>query len=157
MAASPLLHGSTAPGDLAPRRRAERPSSPTRRTPDPAPQRPAPQRPVPQRPSVAKQPPLTLTRRGRLVLVGLPIALGVASLLMLGAFLSSVAQASEAEPEGTRTTEVAVSTGETLWGLAMHYAPERDPRDVVAEMVELNELHSSVVQPGQSIAVPVSG
>lgn len=99
--------------------------------------------------------PLTLTRRGRLLLVGLPLALGVAALILLGAFLTSVAQAGSEEPEVTETVEVAVSSGETLWGLAVQYAPERDPRDVVAEMVELNELRSSVVQAGQPIAIPV--
>ncbi|MHA7282406.1 LysM peptidoglycan-binding domain-containing protein [Arthrobacter sp. TMS2-4] len=101
--------------------------------------------------------PLTLTRRGRLLLVGLPIALGVAALILLAAFLTSQAQAGESAPTSTATVEVSVATGETLWDLAVHYAPERDPRDVVAEIVELNDLRSSVVQAGQSIAVPAAG
>ncbi|MUK02078.1 LysM peptidoglycan-binding domain-containing protein [Vibrio cholerae] len=98
--------------------------------------------------------PLTLTRRGRLLLVGLPIALSVAVLILFGAFLTSQAQASESVPASSSTVEINVSAGETLWDLAVQYAPERDPRDVVAEMVELNGLLSSTVQAGQSIAVP---
>ncbi|PPB49783.1 peptidoglycan-binding protein [Arthrobacter pityocampae] len=101
--------------------------------------------------------PLTLTRRGRLLLVGLPIALGVAALILLAAFLTSQAQAGESAPASTATVEVSVASGDTLWDLAVHYAPERDPRDVVAEIVELNDLRSSVVQAGQSIAVPAAG
>ncbi|BBE22364.1 hypothetical protein MN0502_12470 [Arthrobacter sp. MN05-02] len=101
--------------------------------------------------------PLTLTRRGRLLLVGLPIALGVAALILLGAFLTSQAQAGESAPVSSSVVDVNVAAGETLWDLAVQYAPERDPRDVVTEMVELNNLRSSVVQAGQSISVPAGG
>jgi hypothetical protein len=101
--------------------------------------------------------PLTLTRRGRLLLVGLPIALGVAALILLGAFLTSQARAGESLPASSPTVEVSVAAGESLWDLALRHAPDRDPRDVVAEMVELNNLRGSVVQAGQSIAVPVGG
>lgn len=101
--------------------------------------------------------PLTLTRRGRFVLVGLPIALGVAALILLGAFLTSQAQAGESLPAPSSTVEVSVAAGESLWDLAVRYAPERDPRDVVAEMVELNDLRGSVVQAGQTVAIPAAG
>jgi hypothetical protein len=103
------------------------------------------------------QRPLTLTRRGRLLLVGLPIALGVAALILLGAFLTSQAQAGESAPTSSQTLEVNIAAGESLWDLAVQYAPERDPRDVVAEMVELNNLGTSVVQAGQRISVPSEG
>lgn len=101
--------------------------------------------------------PLILTRRGRLLLVGLPISLAVAALILLGAFLTSQAHAGESAPTSSSTIDVNVTPGETLWDLAVQYAPERDPRDVVAEMVELNDLHGSVVQAGQSISVPAQG
>jgi hypothetical protein len=100
---------------------------------------------------------MSLTRRGRLLLVGLPIALGVIALILLGAFLTSQARAGEASPSSTATVEVSVVPGETLWDLAVQHAPERDPRDVVAEMVELNNLHSSLVQAGQRVSVPSEG
>jgi hypothetical protein len=101
--------------------------------------------------------PLTLTRRGRFVLVGLPIALGVAALILLGAFLTSQAQAGESLPAPSSTVEVSVAAGESLWDLAVRYAPERDPRDVVAEMVELNDLRGSIIQAGQTVAIPAAG
>lgn len=107
---------------------------------------------APARPTADRH--LSLTRRGRLLLVGLPIALGVAALILLGAFMTSQAQAGESAPVSSSTVEVSVVAGETLWDLAVRYAPERDPRDVVGEMVELNGLHSSVVHAGQSISVP---
>lgn len=91
------------------------------------------------------------------MLVGLPTALCVTALIILGAFFTSQARAGETAPASTATVEINVAAGETLWGLALQYAPERDPRDVVAEMVELNNLGSSVVQAGQSIAVPAGG
>ncbi len=100
---------------------------------------------------------MALTRRGRLLLVGLPIALGVIALILLGAFLTSQARAGETSPSSTATVEVSVVPGETLWDLAVQHAPERDPRDVVAEMVELNNLHSSLVQAGQRVSIPSEG
>lgn len=103
------------------------------------------------------QRPLTLTRRGRLLLVGLPIALSVAALILLGAFLTSQAQAGESAPTSSQTLEVNIAAGESLWDLAVQYAPERDPRDVVAEMVELNNLGTSVIQAGQRISIPSEG
>lgn len=101
--------------------------------------------------------PLTLTRRGRLVLIGLPIVLGVSMLVVLGAFLTSTAQAGEGPARTSTTVDVTVVSGETLWGIAEDHAPDRDPRDVVAEIVELNNLTSSVLQAGQSLSVPVRG
>lgn len=100
---------------------------------------------------------LTLTRRGRLLLVGLPVALGIGLLIFLGAFLTSKAQAGEGPAQNSPTISVTVGAGETLWGLASQHAPDRDPRDVVAEMVELNNLGTSVVQAGQSISIPTEG
>ncbi|MPY11864.1 LysM peptidoglycan-binding domain-containing protein [Arthrobacter bussei] len=101
--------------------------------------------------------PLTLTRRGRLLLVGLPIALGVAALVLLGAFLTSQAQAGVDAPAPSAVVQVDVAAGETLWDLAVQYAPERDTRQVVGEMVELNNLGTSVIHAGQSLSIPSRG
>ncbi|MDQ0734257.1 LysM peptidoglycan-binding domain-containing protein [Arthrobacter agilis] len=171
MAEVPALHGSTALWALTPTRpearlrsvpagRAAR-SAATFGPRVPRPSRGIPQAAGPAQPRTSMQRsaerPLSLTRRGRLVLVGLPIALGVAALILLGAFLTSQAQAGESLPAPAAAVEVSVAAGESLWDLALRYAPDRDPRDVVAEMVELNDLRSSVVQAGQDIAVPVGG
>jgi predicted Zn-dependent protease len=49
---------------------------------------------------------------------------------------------------------ITVSSGETLWQLARHYAPGQDPRDWIAEVVTINALPSVELQPGQRIALP---
>ncbi|KQN98786.1 hypothetical protein ASF21_13610 [Arthrobacter sp. Leaf234] len=98
-----------------------------------------------------------MTRRGRLLLVGLPIALGVAALVLLGAFLTSQAQAGVDAPAPSAVVQVDVAAGETLWDLAVQYAPERDTRQVVGEMVELNNLRTSVIHAGQSLSIPARG
>lgn len=101
--------------------------------------------------------PLRLTRRGRLLLIGLPAMLIVGALLTVIGFFTTPAMASAGSglnaPAGQKVT---VSGGETLWSLAVELAPERDPRDVVAEIVELNNLTSSVVQAGEQLFVPIA-
>jgi LysM repeat protein len=92
-----------------------------------------------------------------MVLVALPLALLAAVLLVVSAFFTSQAQAAGSGGDVTTTVEVNVASGETLWTLAAEYAPERDPRAVVEEIVELNALASSTVQAGQSLHIPVGG
>ncbi|WDF34423.1 LysM peptidoglycan-binding domain-containing protein [Arthrobacter agilis] len=151
----PVLHGSSALGRLA----ADRPASRLHLVPAPTRSAPVAARGGGDRTSTERsaEKPLTLTRRGRLLFVGIPVALGVAALILLGAFLTSQAQAGVEIPSTSSVLEVNVVAGETLWDLAVRYAPERDPRDVIAEMVELNSLRTSVVQAGQSIAIPSEG
>jgi LysM repeat protein len=102
------------------------------------------------------QPPLRLTRRGRVVLVGLPLVLVSALLISLAGFLNAPAKAADAASELslTPTVSVTVQPGESLWGIAGAVAPERDPRDVVADIVQLNNLDDGRVMPGQRIFVP---
>jgi LysM repeat protein len=70
--------------------------------------------------------------------------------------MTAPAKAGGEAGQATETVSVNVAPGETLWSLANEFAPDRDPRDVVAEIVELNGLGSSVVQAGQAVALPVS-
>ena len=98
---------------------------------------------------------LHLTRRGWIALVAAPLAFLAAMLLIAGAFFTSQAQAAGTEGAVTDTVRVSVASGETLWALAAEYAPERDPRAVVEEIVELNALASSTVQAGQALHIPV--
>ncbi|MEB7505904.1 LysM peptidoglycan-binding domain-containing protein [Arthrobacter koreensis] len=101
--------------------------------------------------------PLKLTRRGRLLLVGAPILLGGAALLTFVGFFTAPALASSDGAEVTRTQQVSVSTGDSLWSLASQYAPERDPRAVVADIMELNNLSDAVVPAGVQLYIPVAG
>jgi LysM repeat protein len=49
---------------------------------------------------------------------------------------------------------VTVESGDSLWTIAATIAPEADPRDVIADVMSLNQLESSTVVPGQEIALP---
>ncbi|GAB3562903.1 hypothetical protein GCM10027405_16680 [Arthrobacter alkaliphilus] len=99
---------------------------------------------------------LRLTRRGRMVFFGVPAMLLVAVLLSLAGFLNSPAKAADsaAELHPTSTTSVTVQAGQSLWGIARTAAPSRDPRDVVAEIIQLNNLQDGQVVPGQQLFIP---
>lgn len=104
----------------------------------------------------SSQPPLRLTRRGRIVLVGIPLILVSVLLISLAGFLNSPAKAADSASELslTPTVSVTVQPGQSLWEIAGSVAPERDPRDVVADIVQLNNLDGGRVMPGQQIFVP---
>ena len=102
-------------------------------------------------------PPLRLTRRGRVVLIGIPLVLLAALLLLLAGFLNAPAKAADsaADLTLTPTVSVTVQSGESLWGIAAEVAPDRDARDVIADIVQLNNLSGGTVLPGQQLFVPV--
>jgi hypothetical protein len=103
-----------------------------------------------------KQAPLRLTRRGRFVFFGVPLILLAALLLSLSGFLNAPAKAADSAGQLslTPTVSVTVQPGESLWAIAGSVAPERDPRDVVADIVQLNNLDAARVMPGQRLFVP---
>jgi hypothetical protein len=104
----------------------------------------------------AKQAPLRLTRRGRFVVIGVPLILLAALILSLSGFFNAPAKAAEsaAELSLTPTLTVTVQPGESLWAIAEAVAPERDPRDVVADIIQLNNLEAARVVPGQALFIP---
>jgi nucleoid-associated protein YgaU len=96
---------------------------------------------------------LHLTRRGRVVLttiaaVPLVVAAAVFALNGGGAVASNEGGASAS------FSHVTVSSGQSLWQIAERVAPSADPRDVVAAIVDLNQLHTSMLMPGQRLAIP---
>ncbi|MGO1192955.1 MAG: LysM peptidoglycan-binding domain-containing protein [Nesterenkonia sp.] len=101
---------------------------------------------------------LTLTRRGRLLLLGLPVLLTtavlVAGLLMAATSVFNQAQASTAEQPGVSAVEVSVAPGDTLWSLAQEAPTGDDVREVMAAITELNNLNNSQLQPGEVLHVP---
>ena len=103
-----------------------------------------------------KQPPLRLTRRGRFVFFGVPLILLAAFILSLSGFLNAPAKAADSAEQLslTPTVTVTVQPGESLWAIAGSVNPERDPRDVVADIVQLNNLDAARVMPGQQLFVP---
>ncbi|MBB4933119.1 hypothetical protein F4561_003939 [Lipingzhangella halophila] len=109
-----------------------------------------------------------LTRRGRVVLVA---ALTVAATSALSLLFLATARAGDlpVSPPGTSAVQggagdldwtddgtVVVEDGDTLWEIAEETRPGEDPRRTVHEIVELNDLDGSDVNPGQEIVVPVS-
>ena len=104
----------------------------------------------------AKQAPLRLTRRGRFVFIGVPLIMLAAVILTLSGFLNAPAKAAESAAglSLTPTVTVTVQPGESLWAIAASVAPERDPRDVVTDIIQLTNLEAARVVPGQALFIP---
>ncbi|HEV7567771.1 MAG: LysM peptidoglycan-binding protein [Leifsonia sp.] len=95
---------------------------------------------------------LHLTRRGRVVFTTL-----AAIPLVAGALFFAVNGGGAAATNTSSTVQfhyVTVQSGQSLWSIATNVAPSADPRDVIAEIVSLNQLQSAVVTPGQRVAIP---
>jgi LysM domain len=98
------------------------------------------------------RPRLRLTRRGRaglLFLAATPLV--IAALL----FALNGGQAS-ASLEGSSNSfqYVTVDGGESLWQVAQEIAPNADPRDVIQQLMQLNQLDSADVFAGVQLAIP---
>lgn len=104
--------------------------------------------------TVTPTPQLRLTQRGRIVFGMLATVLVAASLALVASVSAPHAQASDAEAEASFHYVIA-QPGTTLWSLATELDPKMDPRDLVAEMVKLNQFDGSGVQAGEAIAVPL--
>lgn len=98
---------------------------------------------------------LRLTRRGRVavLLLTLIVLLGAGVMVResAGASTAPPAPASAASPE---TRVVVVQAGETLWQVARQIDPQADPREVIHEIRQLNELPGGYVRAGQELVVP---
>ena len=92
-----------------------------------------------------------LTRRGRVLLLAALVA------VLFGAFSlgRSVSEAAQPSPQPAPDV-VTVEAGDSLWTLARRIAPEHDPRDVVAQIRDLNDLSSSGLIPGQQLVLPAA-
>jgi hypothetical protein len=109
-----------------------------------------------RRPSVRK-----LSRPVLLVRAALGWALilvvSVGLLLGVGKQIES-AQATSApltSQDAVKFEYITVMSGDNLWGIAQQYAPDRDPREFIAEIVALNNMSDSVVDAGMRIALPI--
>lgn len=92
-----------------------------------------------------------LTRRGRLTLLVLFLALAFALLNVFGNHSTATGEAGE--PVQTRT--IVVGEGDTLWDIAADVAEPGEVREMIHYIQELNALPSVSLQRGQRIAVPV--
>ena len=98
-----------------------------------------------------------LTRRGRFVFFGLaPLTVVLTLFLLVGSLLGpGVAQANSAQEGEAASTIVVAKSGQTLWDIAYASAPEQDTRDVVYELMRINDLETSRIVGGQQLEVPV--
>jgi hypothetical protein len=93
-------------------------------------------------------------------ILGWTLILGIAGALLVG--FGKQVQSAQAVDSETSTSEVVefeyvtIMSGDSLWGIAEQYAPERDPRDFIAEIVALNNLSDSVVDAGMRLALPIN-
>lgn len=94
--------------------------------------------------------PLRLTRRGRAVVLATLVT------LLLAAF-SLGRVGSEAAPRGaaqSALSQTVVQPGESLWSVAKRVAPGHDPRAVIDQIADLNDLESSSLRAGQLLVIP---
>jgi hypothetical protein len=95
---------------------------------------------------------LRITRRGRLA-----VTLLVATVLAIAGGTSATRAAAGSEAPRPVDT-VLVMPGDTLWSIAGAVAgPGEDVRDVIAEIVDVNDLPTSAVFAGQELTVPRAG
>jgi LysM domain-containing protein len=90
-------------------------------------------------------------------------ALVLAGMLAVAA-LAWIAGAAKADASGSggsapsavyhNLTAVIVRPGESLWTIAAQAEPNADPRSVIQEIIDLNALGATSIQPGQRLWVP---
>jgi hypothetical protein len=106
--------------------------------------------------TAAAVPPLRLTRRGRVVLVGfLVIAVVLVWLVAAG---GAAATGSGVSPGGyeKHLSQVVVEPGDSLWSIAVRVEPNADPRLVIQQITDINALPSAEIAAGQRLWVPRS-
>jgi hypothetical protein len=119
----------------------------------------APGQPVQTR-RVRTRPRTRLTRRGRIVVSALVIAamLLVAVLAWIGGVTRAEATGSGPPPSAVyrNLAKVVVQPGESLWTIAAQAEPAADPRSVIQQIIDLNALGGTSIQPGERLWVPRS-
>lgn len=102
----------------------------------------------------AAAPALRLTRRGRVVLVGLLVF--AAALISFAAARGADATATGVPPARyeKNLSQVVVEPGDSLWSIAVRAEPAADPRLVIQQITDLNALPGALVVPGQRLWVP---
>ena len=97
-------------------------------------------------------PRLHLTKRGRSVFTALaatPLVIAALFFALNGGMATASLDGSDAAFQ-----YVTVETGQSLWHVAETIAPTADPRDVIIEIMKLNQLQSADVFAGQELAIP---
>jgi hypothetical protein len=100
--------------------------------------------------SPARHSALRLTQRGRVV-----VLLALVGLILAAFSLGRVgSQAAPRTAHHAQLGQTVVQPGESLWAVAKRVAPGHDPRAVIDQIADLNDLDSSAVAAGQLLVVP---
>ena len=102
-------------------------------------------------------PPLRLTRRGRVVVATLVVAVIAAIALVVAMAAAGGAQATNhGQPRAgyQGMHEIVVRPGQTLWSIASAAEPAADPRDVVQQIMMVNAMTDTTISAGQLLWVP---
>jgi hypothetical protein len=102
----------------------------------------------PARPGAVRAP-IRLTRRGRVVVVGLLVVLVAA---LVGVLASNVQAAAPSSPPRA----VVVHPGDTLWSIAARVHPSGSLTDTMLTIERLNHMTDGTVYVGQQLLVPNS-
>lgn len=104
------------------------------------------------------QGPVRLTRRGRIVAGALVVITALVAASLIWLLAGGQAVAADHVQSGHVTSQVlrkvVVRPGQTLWGIAVAADPTADPRAVIQQIVEENELTGTTIQAGQVLWVP---
>ena len=96
--------------------------------------------------------PLRLTVRGRRYAVAAILS------LLLAVLVPAVTDIAGATNESAKAAPIAelitVQPGDTLWAIANQVSPDRDPREVVWEIRQLNNFSNGLIA-GEQIRVPI--
>jgi hypothetical protein len=102
----------------------------------------------------AANPPLRLTRRGRIVVaVAAALVLAALSLVIAGA-AQATSHPVSARGAQQNLAQVTVHPGQSLWSVAESADPSADTRVVIQRIIELNSLTGNTVFAGQRLWVP---
>jgi hypothetical protein len=103
-------------------------------------------------------PEVHLTRRGRFVRAVAILALFAFAAWTAVPLFARYAPEVHSSPVGNvrPVLQVVVQEGDSLWLIARRTAPDADPREVVTDIRELNQMTSNLIHPGQSLLVPAS-
>ena len=100
--------------------------------------------------SIATRSHLRMTKRGRAVL----LTIVATPVVLFALFFSINAGVATATTSSTPLQTFTMPAGESLWQVAIEIAPNADPRDFIADVVSVNQLASTNVQPGQTLEIP---
>lgn len=77
-------------------------------------------------------------------------------LLLVFSFAGTIFGANNSESlMKTTYSEIRIQTGDTLWDIAQELGPDnKDVREVVYEICQINDITADNIHPGQTILVP---